>query len=241
MPINKDREAVIQNLKDAGCKESFAEDFLVCYDRKEKQLKFLEDWRENLQQQVYKEEKKISCLDYLIHRLQKVQELQDETEETAMNTERFIQAMDSGERVPAGSPVHQQMVKLSNEAMRITGRLNRGYHEPEEIREIMEELTGKEIDSTFGMFPPFYTDCGKNLHIGKHVFINSGCQFQDQGGIHIGDGTLIGPSVVLATLNHDLDPKQRADIYPKPIHIGKMCGLALMRQCCRELRLGMAQ
>ena len=147
--------------------------------------------------------------------------LRDEIEEMAMNTEKFIRAMDSGERVSTGSPVHRQMVKLSNEAMRITGRLNRGYHEPEEIREIMEELTGKEIDGTFGMFPPFYTDCGKNIHMGKHVFINSGCQFQDQGGIYIGDGTLIGPSVVLATLNHEQNPEHRADIYPKPIHIGK--------------------
>lgn len=75
MLINKDREAVIENLKDAGCNESFVEDFLVCYDRKEKekQLKLLEDWRKNLLHQIHKEEKKIFCLDYLIHKLQKVQ------------------------------------------------------------------------------------------------------------------------------------------------------------------------
>ena len=41
---------------------------------------------------------------------------------------------------------------------------------------------------TFGMFPPFYTDCGKNITVDKNVFINSGCRFQDQGGITIGDG-----------------------------------------------------
>ena len=138
-----------------------------------------------------------------------------------MNTEKFIRAMDSGEKIKAGSFVHQHMVKLTNEAMRITARLNQGYHTPEEIRELMKELTGRELDNTFGMFPPFYTDCGKNLHIGKNVFINSGCQFQDQGGIYIGDGTLIGHSVVLATLNHDPDPEHRADLYPKPIYIGK--------------------
>ena len=42
------------------------------------------------------------------------------------------------------------------------------------------------------MFPPFYTDCGRNIHIGKNVFINAGCKFQDQGGIYIADGVLIG-------------------------------------------------
>lgn len=138
-----------------------------------------------------------------------------------MNTEKFIRVMNSGEKIKAGSEVHQYMVRLTNEAMRITARLNQGYHTPEEILELMKELTGREIDNTFGMFPPFYTDCGKNLHIGKSVFINSGCQFQDQGGVYIGDGTLIGHSVVLATLNHDLSPEHRADLYPKPIYIGK--------------------
>lgn len=147
--------------------------------------------------------------------------LRDETAVEDMNTEKFIRVMDSGEKIKAGSLVHQHMVKLTNEAMRITARLNQIYHTPEEIRELMKELTGRELDDTFGMFPPFYTDCGKNLHIGKNVFINSGCQFQDQGGVYIGDGTLIGHSVVLATLNHDPDPEHRADLYPKPIYIGK--------------------
>ncbi len=134
----------------------------------------------------------------------------------AMDAKRFVEIMNSGERVEAGSETHQYMTKLSNEAMKITARLNRDYHEPEEIRAMMEELTGQKIDGAFGMFPPFYTDCGKNLHIGKHVFINSGCHFQDQGGIYIGDGALIGHCVVLATLNHEQDPGNRGDLYPKP-------------------------
>lgn len=85
----------------------------------------------------------------------------------------------------------------------------------------MERLTKKPVDESFRLFPPFYTDCGKNLTIGKHVFFNSGCKFQDQGGITIGDGSLIGHNVVLATLNHNLDPEHRGDIIPSPIHIGR--------------------
>lgn len=138
-----------------------------------------------------------------------------------MDTEKFIAIMNSGETVIAGSKVHQCMVKLSNDAMKITARLNQGYHKPEEIRELFSNLTGKETDETFGMFPPFYTDCGKNIHVGKRVFINSGCHFQDQGGIYIDDGVLIGHNVVLATLNHNPVPEHRADLIPKPVHIGK--------------------
>ena len=61
---------------------------------------------------------------------------------------------------------------------------------------------------------------GKNIKLGEDVFINSGCHFQDQGGITIGDHSLIGHNCVLATLNHDQDPMKRADLHPAPIVIG---------------------
>lgn len=110
---------------------------------------------------------------------------------------------------------------LFQDAIRITMGLNNKYHTPEEIREIMAELTGKKIDDTFRMFPPFYTDFGKNITIGKDVFINSGCHFQDQGGIEIGNGCLIGHNVVLATINHDLYPENNRVNHYAPIKLGK--------------------
>lgn len=110
--------------------------------------------------------------------------------------------------------------ELFQEAIRIGMELNTKYHTPEELREIMGRLTGKSIDDSFRMFPPFYTDFGKNIAIGKDVFINSGCHFQDQGGIEIGDGALIGHNVVLATVNHDLEPKENRKNHYAPIKIG---------------------
>ncbi len=109
---------------------------------------------------------------------------------------------------------------ICQEAIRIGMELNNQYHTPEELREIMGRLTGKKIDDTFRLFPPFYTDFGKNITIGKDVFINSGCHFQDQGGIEIGDGTLIGHNVVLATINHDLNPEKNRKNHYAPIKIG---------------------
>ncbi len=108
---------------------------------------------------------------------------------------------------------------LFQEALRISMELNNRYHTPEEIREIMGLLTGKKIDASFRMFPPFYTDFGKNITIGRDVFINSGCHFQDQGGITIGDGCLIGHNVVLATINHDLYPVNQRKNHYAPIVI----------------------
>lgn len=113
------------------------------------------------------------------------------------------------------------MTGLSDEALRITAELNGCYHGPEEIRSLFAELTGRPVDPDLRVFPPFYTDCGKNIHIGRNVFINSGCRFQDQGGITLGDGALIGHNVVLATLNHDLTPKKRGTTIPSPIKIGR--------------------
>ncbi|MBQ8036197.1 MAG: sugar O-acetyltransferase [Proteobacteria bacterium] len=138
-----------------------------------------------------------------------------------MELETFLKIMDSGERVVAGSEVHQKMCELSQEALQITMQINSQYHSPEALHELICRLTSRALDESFRLFPPFYTDCGKNLKIGKNVFINACCQFQDQGGIEIGDGSLIGHHVVMATLNHVQNPEKRGDMYPKPIRIGK--------------------
>lgn len=47
------------------------------------------------------------------------------------------------------------------------------------------------------------------------------CHFQDQGGIEIGDGSLIGHNVVLATINHSLIPSEKRKNYYAPIKIGQ--------------------
>lgn len=83
------------------------------------------------------------------------------------------------------------MHEVSQEALRITSELNNSYHTPEEIRNFMSHLTGKPIDESFAMFPPFYTGCGKNIAIWENVFIDAGCKFQGRGGITIGGGFVV--------------------------------------------------
>ena len=108
----------------------------------------------------------------------------------------------------------------SIEAQKITCELNYNFHDFDERRELFSKLIGKELDDEFRVFTPFFTDFGKNIHLGKNVFINAGCKFQDQGGIYIGDDVLIGHNVVMATLNHDENPKNRANLIAAPIRIG---------------------
>ena len=138
-----------------------------------------------------------------------------------MDLAEFLEHLNSGKPVNGGSEAHQFMHGVSQEALRITAEINGSYHEPAQLRVLFSELTGRPVDESFWLFPPFYTDCGKNIHIGKNVFINMGCKFQDQGGIFIEDGALIGHNVVLATLNHAASPKDRGSMIPAPIRIGK--------------------
>ena len=135
-----------------------------------------------------------------------------------MTVKEVIDGFREGAEENAGRDAYAN--ELFQEAVRIGMELNTMYHTPEELREIMGRLIGKKVDGSFRMFPPFYTDFGKNITIGKEVFINSGCHFQDQGGIEIGDGALIGHNVVLATINHDLNPKGNRKNHYAPIRIG---------------------
>jgi acetyltransferase-like isoleucine patch superfamily enzyme len=177
----------------------------------------------------------LDSISYLIQNLEKIKNIINSCSEPSeinlqnynnkekinMSNKEFIEIMNTGKKVKAGSKVHLKMIELSNEAMKITSEINSNYKTPIEIRKLMSKLIDQELDENFGLFPPFYTDCGKNIHIGKGVFINSGCKFQDQGGIYIGDNSLIGHNTVIATLNHDINPKFRGDTIPKTVRIGK--------------------
>ena len=138
-----------------------------------------------------------------------------------MDLQELLQHFNNGDTIGEDWAVIEQLRFYSREAQKITMEINTKFHEPEELAEIFSRLTGKPVGEGFGLFPPFYTDFGKNIHIGKNVFINSDCKFQDQGGIYIDDGALIGHGVVLATLNHDLDPEKRQQLLPAPIRLGK--------------------
>lgn len=155
-----------------------------------------------------------------------------------MELKELLVQLDRGQAVRAGSDAHRTMIEISNQAMRLTAQLNGSYHTPEEIRALFSQITGKEVDDGFGLFPPFYTDFGRNIRVGKGVFINSGCHFQDQGGITIGDGALIGHNVVLATINHDFDPAHRGDNLPSPITIGKRVWIGANATVLPGVRIG---
>ena len=90
-----------------------------------------------------------------------------------MELKAFIAAMNSGTEIEAQSPVHLKMHALSQEALRITAQINGSYHDQAQLKALMQELTDGGCGEDFGLFPPFYTDCGKNTKLGKGVFIKT--------------------------------------------------------------------
>src|SRR4051794_1681287 len=137
-----------------------------------------------------------------------------------MDLSAFLEHVDRGELIEGGSEAHAFMHGAAQEALQLSAEINTGYRTPGEIRALLSRLTGRTVDESVAVFPPFYSEFGKNLSLGRGVFINMGCRFQDTGGITIGDGSLIGHGSTLTTLNHAVDPDRRADMVPAPVVLG---------------------
>lgn len=138
-----------------------------------------------------------------------------------MELNDFLEMMKDRQNVKAGSEAMMFCHKMTQRALKMTAEINNSYHSPEKIQELFSELTGEDVRGKLVLFPPFHADFGMNIHINGHVTLNAGVCMQDQGGITIEDGALIGHNVVLATLNHDQSPDKRGDLIPAPIHIGR--------------------
>lgn len=139
---------------------------------------------------------------------------------TQEQIDTFIANRARRESILPGTPDAEVMHEGAQEALAIAAQLNGAYRMLEEIRELFTKLIGKPVPEDFRIFPPFTSDFGKNITVGRNVFFNSGCRLQDQGGITIGDNVLVGHNVVMATLDHDLDPAKRAVLHCAPIVIG---------------------
>lgn len=125
----------------------------------------------------------------------------------------------SGEVIPLTNPDYYKIGMVIDEAQKIIAELNNSYHDKTEVRALFSRLTGVEVDETFELLPPFYTDFGRNIRVGKNVFINHCCEFMDRGGITIGNDVLIAPKVNLITIGHPLNSADRRATYTVPITI----------------------
>jgi acetyltransferase-like isoleucine patch superfamily enzyme len=125
----------------------------------------------------------------------------------------------AGETILPNDP---QIGRLREEAFAVKALLvqmnNSSNHD--EITELLSKILDKKVQDV-AIFTPVYINYGKNIHIGKNVFINFDCTFLALGGITIEADVLIGPKVNLITENHPLNPNERKGLITKPILIKK--------------------
>ncbi len=76
--------------------------------------------------------------------------------------------------------------------------------------------------------PPFHSNFGgAHVHFGSHVYANFNLTLVDDSHIYVGDHTMFGPNVTVATAGHPILPelRQQSYQYNMPVHIGSNCWL----------------
>lgn len=111
-------------------------------------------------------------------------------------------------------------------------RLDRLYDfnmtRPTELKkreEMLREMFAEIGDDCY-IEPPFHSNFGgEHVHFGNHIYANFGLTLVDDTHIYVGDNTMFGPHVTVATAGHPIDPTLRAKEYQynMSIHIGKNC------------------
>jgi acetyltransferase-like isoleucine patch superfamily enzyme len=120
--------------------------------------------------------------------------------------------------VPSNNFLFASVIEIVTRTQELSVQLNASTH-IDQVRERLSEIIGSSIDKSTRIFPPFYTNFGRRITLGKNVFVNHACSFLDMGGITIENDVLIGPKVNLITENHPLDPTDRQTLLLKPIVI----------------------
>ena len=125
--------------------------------------------------------------------------------------------MQAGEPLRKEDPEYPRFAEAVSRTISLVTQMNASAQDVEGVRKRLGEIIGTEIDASTTIFPPFYTNFGRFIRLGKNVFINHACSFLDLCPITIEDDVMIGPKVNLITENHPLDPKDRKTVLLKPI------------------------
>lgn len=97
--------------------------------------------------------------------------------------------------------------------------------EYEKRAELLKEMFA-EIGEGCYIEPPLHSNFGgQHIHFGKNVYCNFGCTFVDDTHIYVGDYTMLGPNVTVATAGHPILPELRrlGYQYNAPVYIGENC------------------
>ena len=101
-------------------------------------------------------------------------------------------------------------------------------HLEQDNRDAMLKRMFAEIGENCYVETPFHANWGgHHVHFGKNIYANFNLTLVDDTHIYVGDYTMFGPNVTIATAGHPIDPDLRRQglQYNMPVHIGKNCWL----------------
>jgi acetyltransferase-like isoleucine patch superfamily enzyme len=136
-----------------------------------------------------------------------------------MKQKDIFERMQAREPIRKDDPEYGKFSDVVSRTIRLCVRMNATATDADQVREMLSEITGIEIDESTVVFPPFYTNFGQSIRLGKNVFINHACSFLDIGGITIEDDVQIGPRVNITSENHPIDPNDRKTLILAPVII----------------------
>lgn len=113
-------------------------------------------------------------------------------------------------------------------------------HEQQRRQELLQRMFAEIGDNCY-IEPPFHANWGgRHVHFGKNVYANFNLTLVDDTHIFVGDYTLFGPNVTVATAGHPILPqlRQRGLQYNMPVHIGKNCWIGAGAILVPGIRIG---
>ena len=114
-----------------------------------------------------------------------------------------------------------------------------GLDDRAQLQKSFELLIGRSVGDTFNVIPPFYTDFGLNITIGRAVFIGAQCAFTGHAAIDIADEVMIAHKVNLVTAGHPVDPEiRRSYITAAPITIERNVWIGAAATVLPGVRIG---
>ncbi len=131
----------------------------------------------------------------------------------------IFEKLRSGADVDMATPEYSEAINEMGRCNKICFHINTTEPDMEKIRLMEEELFNGGLDQTSYIMPPLQIDFGRQMKIGKGVFVNHSLTCMAAGGITIDDGVMIGPNVRIVTDNHDF--QNRMVLRCKPVHIGR--------------------
>ncbi|MBE7046441.1 MAG: sugar O-acetyltransferase [Ruminococcaceae bacterium] len=152
--------------------------------------------------------------------------------------------MDNYEKLHSGKVYDPSDESIMKEQLKCLDKLyDFNMTRPSELDKRMKLLQSMfaEIGENCYIEPPFYSNWGgRHVHFGKNVYANFNLTLVDDTHIYVGDYTLFGPNVTVATAGHPVLPELREKGYQfnMPVHIGTNCWIGAGAIICPGVKIG---